>query len=88
MNHQPIEGFSKLSKQRKIDWLIKEYLNDDRSYEQILQQYWNEDAALQKLHEEFSENTISNFYMPYGIAPNFLIDGNFSLYQWQLRKVR
>ena len=75
MNHQPIEGFSKLSKQRKIDWLIKEYLNDDPSYEQILQQYWNEDAALQKLHEEFSENTISNFYMPYGIAPNFLIDG-------------
>jgi len=30
---------------------------------------------LQKLHDEFSENTISNFFMPYGIAPNFLIDG-------------
>ncbi|QDP84908.1 hydroxymethylglutaryl-CoA reductase, degradative [Chryseobacterium sp. SNU WT5] len=75
MNHQPVEGFSKLSKQRKIDWLIKEYLNEDRSYEQVLQQYWNGDHALQKLHEEFSENTISNFYMPYGIAPNFLIDG-------------
>ena len=75
MNHSPVEGFSKLSKQRKIDWLIKEYLNDDRSYEQILQQYWNNDETLQKLHEEFSENTISNFYMPYGIAPNFLIDG-------------
>ena len=75
MNHSPIEGFSKLSKQRKIDWLIKEYLSEDRSYEQVLQQYWNGDNALQKLHEEFSENTISNFYMPYGIAPNFLIDG-------------
>lgn len=75
MNHHPIEGFSKLSKQRKIDWLISEYLSNDRSYEQILQQYWNNDAALQKMHDEFSENTISNFYMPYGIAPNFLIDG-------------
>lgn len=75
MNHQPVEGFSKLSKQRKIDWLISEYLSDDRSYEQILQQYWNNNAEIQKLHEEFSENTISNFYMPYGIAPNFLIDG-------------
>jgi hydroxymethylglutaryl-CoA reductase len=75
MNHQPIEGFSKLSKQRKIDWLIQEYLHEDRSYEQILRQYWNNDSDLQKLHEEFSENTISNFYMPYGIAPNFLIDG-------------
>ncbi|RRQ46243.1 hydroxymethylglutaryl-CoA reductase, degradative [Chryseobacterium sp. SC28] len=75
MNHRPIEGFSKLSKQKKIDWLISEYLSNDRSYEQILQQYWNNDAALQKMHDEFSENTISNFYMPYGIAPNFLIDG-------------
>ena len=75
MNHSPVEGFSKLSKQSKIDWLIKEYLNEDRSYEQVLQQYWNSDETLQKLHEEFSENTISNFYMPYGIAPNFLIDG-------------
>ncbi|WP_124643223.1 MULTISPECIES: hydroxymethylglutaryl-CoA reductase, degradative [Amniculibacterium] len=75
MNHQPIEGFSKLSKQQKIDWLVSEYLSDDRSYQQILEQYWNNDHLLQKLHEEFSENTISNFYMPYGIAPNFLIDG-------------
>ena len=74
MNHQPVEGFSKRSKQGKIDWLIKEYLNEDRSYEQVLQQYWNDDPTLQKLHEEFSENTISNFYMPYGIAPNLLID--------------
>lgn len=75
MNHQPVEGFSKLSKQKKIDWLISEYLSNDKNYEQILQQYWNNDAEIQKLHDEFSENTISNFYMPYGIAPNFLIDG-------------
>jgi len=75
MTHQPVEGFSKLSKQQKIDWLIKEYLNGNTEYQDILQQYWNEDAGLQKLHDEFSENTITNFYMPYGIAPNFLIDG-------------
>ncbi len=74
MNHQPVEGFSKLTKQGKIDWLVKEYLDNNSDYEQILKQYWNENPALQKLHEEFSENTISNFYMPYGIAPNFLID--------------
>lgn len=75
MNHQPVEGFSKLSKQGKIDWLINEYLEGDQSYSQTLLQYWNSNPDLQKLHEEFSENTISNFYMPYGIAPNFLIDG-------------
>ena len=75
MKHQPIEGFSKLSKQKKIDWLVSTYLEGSQQYTDILQQYWNDNADLQKLHEEFSENTISNFYMPYGISPNFLIDG-------------
>lgn len=75
MDRLPIEGFSKLSKQGKIDWIIKEYLGGDKAYEQVLKQYWNDNQVLQKLHDEFSENTISNLYMPYGIAPNFLIDG-------------
>ena len=75
MTHKPVEGFSKLSKQGKIDWIVNEYLEGDHSYEHVLKQYWNENPELQKLHDEFSENTISNFYMPYGIAPNFLIDG-------------
>ena len=75
MTHQPVEGFSKLTKQGKIDWLVNEYLEGNEEYQHILNQYWNDNSALQKLHDEFSENTISNFYMPYGIAPNFLIDG-------------
>ena len=76
MTHKPVEGFSKLNKEQKINWLVTEYLEGNQDYQKILEQYWNDDAALQKLHDEFSENTISNFYMPYGIAPNFLIDGN------------
>lgn len=74
MGHQPIQGFSKLSKQDKINWIIKEYLQDNKDFENIIKQYWNKDKDLQKLHEEFSENTISNYYMPYGIAPNFKIN--------------
>jgi hydroxymethylglutaryl-CoA reductase len=75
MNHTPVEGFSKLSKPEKINWLLQEYLENNQDHKKDLEQYYNEDADLQKLHDEFSENTISNFYMPYGIAPNFLIDG-------------
>lgn len=75
MNHQPVEGFSKLTKQGKIDWIVDEYLEGNPEYQNILKQYWNAEPKLQKLHEEFSENTVSNFYMPYGIAPNFLING-------------
>lgn len=73
---QPISGFSKLNKKEKINWLTENYLKDSKQAKKILKQYWNDDAELQRLHDEFSENTISNYYMPFGIAPNFLIDGN------------
>lgn len=75
MNHTPVEGFSKMTKEGKIEWLMNEYLNGSEKSHQTLKQYWNEDADLQQLHDEFSENTLSNFYMPFGLAPNFLIDG-------------
>lgn len=75
MNHKPIEGFSKMSKQGKIEWLVNEYMDGSKKAIQILTQYWNENTDLQRLHDEFSENTLSNFYMPLGFAPNFLIDG-------------
>ena len=64
-----------MSKEGKIEWLVNEYLDGSENAIQILKQYWNEDPALQQLHDEFSENTLSNFYMPFGFAPNFLIDG-------------
>ncbi len=70
-----IDGFSKLSKKAKIDWLLQTYFNNDNTARQILWQYWHNDKALQKLHDGFIENTITNYYLPYAIAPNFLING-------------
>ncbi|WP_262482954.1 hydroxymethylglutaryl-CoA reductase, degradative [Arenibacter nanhaiticus] len=70
----PIEGFSKLSKEAKISWIAKHYTHNSEQTLELLQQYWNKDAQLQKLHDEFIENTITNFYLPFGIAPNFLIN--------------
>jgi len=71
----PISGFSRLSKEEKIEWLNRTYLQQSEEASRILRQYWNPDAKLQRLHEEFTENTLSNFYLPFGIAPNFLING-------------
>lgn len=71
----PIAGFSKLKKEEKIDWLLKTYLQGSPSSEKVLKQYWNANDSVQQLHEEFTENTLSNFYLPFGIAPNFLING-------------
>ena len=69
-----VNGFSKLSKKDKINWLLQNYLQNNAQAEQILKQYWHNDTDLQNLHDGFIENTISNFYLPYGIAPNFVID--------------
>lgn len=70
-----IKGFSKLSKEAKIEWIAANYLGSDPQAIDFLKSYWHEDAATQKLHDEFIENTITNFYLPFGVAPNFMIDG-------------
>ena len=69
-----ISGFSKLSKEEKINWLAENYFENQPEIIQTLKQYWNVDEKLQQLHDDFIENTITNFYMPYGIAPNFVIN--------------
>ncbi len=70
-----ISGFSKLSKAEKISWITKNYFNGDQKSSKLLQTYWNSDEQLQQLHDEFIENTISNYYLPLGVAPNFMING-------------
>jgi hydroxymethylglutaryl-CoA reductase len=71
----PITGFSKLSKEEKIDWLAAHYSDNSEETKKILKRYWSGDPNLQQLHDDFIENTISNFYLPLGVAPNFLING-------------
>ncbi len=71
---KPVTGFSKKSKDQKIQWLLDSYLYKNSKAESILKQYWHTDNKLQELHDDFIENTITNYYMPFGIAPNFLIN--------------
>ena len=69
-----VQGFSRLTKEEKINWLTENFLADNPNASTILKQYWNDDKKLQQLHDEFIENTISNYYLPLGIAPNFVIN--------------
>ena len=69
-----VSGFSKLSKTEKIDWLVAHHFSENDSIKQALKQYWNSDEKLQQLHDEFIENTVTNFYLPFGVAPNFVIN--------------
>ena len=69
-----ISGFSKFSKHKKIDWIVDTYFPNNKDASAIIKQYWNDDKLLQQLHDEFIENTITNYYLPLGVAPNFLIN--------------
>ena len=55
---QPILGFSKKTKDEKIDWLVATYLNNDNNSKNVLKQYWNNDKKTTK--------TTRWFYRKYG----------------------
>ncbi|MFH1119928.1 MAG: hydroxymethylglutaryl-CoA reductase [Bacteroidota bacterium] len=69
-----ISGFSRLSKEQKISLVASGTIHPGAS-EQTLKSFWNDDPDIQKLFDEFSENTLTNYYFPYGIAPNVMING-------------
>lgn len=77
---KPVSGFSKKNKEEKIQWLASTYLANNNASIVILKQYWNNDTALQKLHDDFIENTLSNFYLPFAVAPNFLINNELLIF--------
>ena len=68
------KGFSKLLKEEKLK-LIANYFENPGEVVSLLKSYWHPDSKQQQLFDEFSENTITNFYIPYGISPNVTING-------------
>jgi len=68
------KGFSKLLKEEKLK-LIANYFENPGEVVNLLKSYWHPDTKQQQLFDEFSENTITNFFIPYGISPNVTING-------------
>ena len=69
-----ISGFSKKSKQEKIEWIAQTCFANPQQAKSVLETYWHTDEKLQQLHDEFIENAVSNFYLPMAVAPNFVIN--------------
>lgn len=69
-----IKGFSKLLKEDKLK-IVSELMDKQVESMELMKSFWHSDNKVQKIFDEFSENTISNFYIPYGVAPNVIING-------------
>ncbi len=68
-----IKGFSKFSKEQKIDTIVSYFSNPDE-IKTLIKSFWHSDKKIQQAFDEFSENTITNYFFPYGIAPNVIIN--------------
>ena len=75
MRKKTISGFSKLSKKGKIRWVANNFFTEPERVTRELMSFWHEDKNLQRILDGFSENTISNYPLPFGIAPNFVVNG-------------
>jgi len=68
----PVTGFSKFSKEGKIDFLAEHLITAGDA--EMIKSFWHENSELQKTLDEFSENTITNFPLPFGLVPNLKIN--------------
>lgn len=68
-----LEGFSKLSKAEKLRLVCSQF-SDPETAESEFRSFWHTDAQVQKQLDEFSENTLTNFFFPYGVVPNVVIN--------------
>ena len=75
MGKKTISGFSKLSKVGKIKWIVENFFKDPETVKRELASYLLVNEEQQRILDGFSENTISNYPLPFGVAPNFLING-------------
>lgn len=70
-----INGFSKLSKAAQREWVAEQYGSDSGQLIMRMASFDHSDKRTQSCLDNFAENTIANYVMPLGVAPNFVIDG-------------
>ena len=74
MDESIIQGFSKYSKQQRINALIQKY-NFQEDLATWLGSFEASDETIQKIIDDLSENPVSSFHLPFSIAPNFVVNG-------------
>lgn len=68
-----IKGFSKLIPEDKLK-VVEGLFDDPAGVGDTLRSFFHGDPKIQKILLELSENTLSNYPLPFNVAPNFLIN--------------
>ncbi|MCZ2222926.1 MAG: hydroxymethylglutaryl-CoA reductase, degradative [Chitinophagales bacterium] len=71
--HKIVHGFSKKSREEKLNIVTQNHIDAENALA-LFKSFHHSDSKMQALLEEFSENTISNFPLPFCICPNMLIN--------------
>ena len=69
-----IQGFSQLSREEKIR-IAAEYASQPVEFANEMFSHWHPEQKSKEKSSEFTENAVSDFYLPYSLAPNFRING-------------
>jgi hydroxymethylglutaryl-CoA reductase len=69
-----ISGFSRLGRKERIEILSK-ILNRDHDLLPWLDAWMHPDAGQQATFQNFSENYITSYHIPFGVVPNMVING-------------
>ena len=71
-----IDGFSKFSRYQRLN-VLTEWMSSDVLTE--LDSFLHRNPDIQQTMSELSENYLTNFYLPFGVVPNVLINDEFYL---------
>ena len=74
-NPKQVRGFSKRSKAEKRQWVAQTFAQQPDATLARWSSFDHSDADVQARLDDFSENTLANYPLPFGVAPNFVIDG-------------
>lgn len=74
MDNSIIQGFSKYTKQQRINVLIQKY-GFEPDLADWLGSFEATDETISKIIAELSENPVSSFHLPFSIAPNLMVNG-------------
>lgn len=69
-----IQGFSKKNRNEKIQIVSEKHKNQAEA-NTIYKSFHHQSPETQRMLDEFSENTLTNFPLPFCVCPNMLVDG-------------